>query len=97
MRPRTCDEPVTPKADFRAHGLDISRLLCRLVDDFPSGFQGVFQEGVTRGGLLPLFVGGEMFSAGTNDWEANHVNILWIILIVILVLALLGFFSRGRW
>jgi len=25
------------------------------------------------------------------------VNILWIILIVILVLALLGFFSRGRW
>ena len=38
-----------------------------------------------------------MFSAGTNDWEANHVNILWIILIVILVLALLGFFSRGRW
>ncbi len=46
---------------------------------------------------MPLFVGGEMFSAGTNDWEANHVNILWIILIVILVLALLGFFSRGRW
>jgi len=25
------------------------------------------------------------------------VGILWIILIVILVLALLGFFSRGRW
>ena len=25
------------------------------------------------------------------------VNLLWIILIVILVLALLGFFSRGRW
>jgi len=25
------------------------------------------------------------------------VSILWIILIVILVLALLGFFSRGRW
>jgi len=25
------------------------------------------------------------------------VSILWIILIVILVLALLGFFTRGRW
>jgi hypothetical protein len=25
------------------------------------------------------------------------MSILWIILIVILVLALLGFFSRGRW
>jgi len=25
------------------------------------------------------------------------MNILWIILIVVLVLALLGFFSRGRW
>jgi flagellar basal body-associated protein FliL len=24
-------------------------------------------------------------------------NILWIVLIVILVLALLGFFTRGRW
>jgi flagellar basal body-associated protein FliL len=26
-----------------------------------------------------------------------HVNILWIILIIVLVLLLLGFFSRGRW
>jgi flagellar basal body-associated protein FliL len=26
-----------------------------------------------------------------------HMGILWIILIVILVLALLGFFSRGVW
>jgi len=25
------------------------------------------------------------------------VSLLWIILIVILVLALLGFFTRGRW
>jgi flagellar basal body-associated protein FliL len=31
-----------------------------------------------------------------TDTEAN-VSILWIILIVILVLALLGFFSRGYW
>lgn len=28
---------------------------------------------------------------------SNCMSILWIILIVILVLALLGFFSRGRW
>lgn len=27
----------------------------------------------------------------------TRMSILWIILIVILVLALLGFFSRGRW
>ena len=27
----------------------------------------------------------------------DRVNILWIILIVVLVLLLLGFFSRGRW
>jgi flagellar basal body-associated protein FliL len=38
-----------------------------------------------------------MFSAVATDWEAKHVSILWIILIVVLVLALLGFFSRGRW
>jgi flagellar basal body-associated protein FliL len=29
--------------------------------------------------------------------EGGRVSILWIILIVILVLALLGFFTRGRW
>jgi flagellar basal body-associated protein FliL len=29
--------------------------------------------------------------------EAKRVSILWIILIVVLVLALLGFFSRGYW
>jgi flagellar basal body-associated protein FliL len=28
---------------------------------------------------------------------ANRMSILWIILIVVLVLALLGFFSRGYW
>jgi flagellar basal body-associated protein FliL len=27
----------------------------------------------------------------------TRVSILWIILIVVLVLLLLGFFSRGRW
>jgi flagellar basal body-associated protein FliL len=29
--------------------------------------------------------------------KGESVSLLWIILIVILVLALLGFFSRGRW
>jgi flagellar basal body-associated protein FliL len=29
--------------------------------------------------------------------KGGHMGILWIILIVILVLALLGFFSRGVW
>jgi flagellar basal body-associated protein FliL len=29
--------------------------------------------------------------------ERRPVSLLWIILIVILVLALLGFFTRGRW
>jgi flagellar basal body-associated protein FliL len=29
--------------------------------------------------------------------EVPTVSLLWIILIVVLVLLLLGFFSRGRW
>jgi hypothetical protein len=29
-------------------------------------------------------------------WIGGHMSILWIVLIVILVLALLGFFGRGR-
>ena len=34
----------------------------------------------------------------TNFFEKEgFVSILWIILIVVLVLALLGFFSRGAW
>jgi hypothetical protein len=33
----------------------------------------------------------------TPKGGSNRMSILWIILIVILVLALLGFFSRGRW
>jgi flagellar basal body-associated protein FliL len=41
----------------------------------------------------------------TRGWEHDRdsergckgVDILWILLIVILVLALLGFFSRGYW
>ena len=43
-----------------------------------------------------MYPGGDLSSASTEITEAN-VGILWIILIVILVLALLGFFSRGYW
>jgi flagellar basal body-associated protein FliL len=33
-----------------------------------------------------------------SDREGHsRMSILWIILIIVLVLALLGFFSRGRW
>ena len=35
--------------------------------------------------------------ANNRQGGESNVSILWIILIVILVLALLGFFSRGRW
>jgi flagellar basal body-associated protein FliL len=34
---------------------------------------------------------------GQSERRCNGVDILWILLIVILVLALLGFFSRGYW
>jgi flagellar basal body-associated protein FliL len=33
----------------------------------------------------------------TEKTEGGLVSILWIILIIVLVLLLLGFFSRGRW
>jgi flagellar basal body-associated protein FliL len=33
----------------------------------------------------------------TIQGRHESMSILWIILIVVLVLALLGFFSRGRW
>jgi hypothetical protein len=36
-------------------------------------------------------------NAARNDEGGLHMGILWIILIVILILALLGFFTRGRW
>ena len=34
---------------------------------------------------------------GASSDQGGVVNLLWIILIVILILALLGFFTRGRW
>jgi flagellar basal body-associated protein FliL len=44
-----------------------------------------------------LLLCGGAISAGDYGRRTEKVGILWIILIVILVLALLGFFSRGYW
>jgi flagellar basal body-associated protein FliL len=46
-----------------------------------------------------LYLDGNKLDAGRQSSEGgvDRMSILWIILIVILVLALLGFFSRGRW
>jgi hypothetical protein len=55
---------------------------------------------VTVPGVLSLIPGGITPRRSTIDTKRearNRMSILWIILIVILVLALLGFFSRGRW
>jgi flagellar basal body-associated protein FliL len=43
--------------------------------------------------------GNHSVQVGNRDHKEarNRMGILWIILIVILVLALLGFFSRGYW
>jgi flagellar basal body-associated protein FliL len=42
-----------------------------------------------------LYGGGDRLRG--RQRHGGNVSILWIILIVIVVLALLGFFSRGRW
>jgi flagellar basal body-associated protein FliL len=39
----------------------------------------------------------EVRCIATPRKEVTALSILWIILIIVLVLALLGFFSRGRW
>jgi hypothetical protein len=40
---------------------------------------------------------GETAQTSDQGKGGKRVDLLWIILIVILVLALLGFFTRGRW
>jgi flagellar basal body-associated protein FliL len=37
------------------------------------------------------------FDRCPSNVQGGYVSILWIILIVVLVLALLGFFTRGAW
>jgi hypothetical protein len=48
---------------------------------------------------FPLSLCGDSFRQVDNNCKGGtkSMGILWIILIVILVLALLGFFSRGYW
>ena len=46
--------------------------------------------------LYPRGINSRRSTIETKE-ASNRMSILWIILIVILVLALLGFFSRGRW
>ena len=61
----------------------------------------VIQAGVPAGPGFSLYLDGNKLDAGRQSRArreaSNRMSILWIILIVILVLALLGFFSRGRW
>jgi flagellar basal body-associated protein FliL len=48
---------------------------------------------------LPFPLSGDLFlrRSTTSKGGTQSMSILWIILIVVLVLALLGFFSRGYW
>ena len=45
----------------------------------------------------PSRVGKNSLVRNDRRKEVTALSILWIILIIVLVLALLGFFSRGRW
>jgi flagellar basal body-associated protein FliL len=38
-----------------------------------------------------------LFFRGTSTAKGDDMSLLWIILIVVLVLALLGFFGRSYW
>jgi flagellar basal body-associated protein FliL len=38
-----------------------------------------------------------LFSCPAFDTGREFMSLLWIILIIVLVLVLLGFFGRGRW
>jgi flagellar basal body-associated protein FliL len=46
---------------------------------------------------LPFYTCGHNEAGRQPTGRQQSVTILWIIIIVIVVLALLGFFSRGRW
>ena len=44
-----------------------------------------------------LYLRGNIILVSDRCERRTGMSLLWIILIVILILALLGFFSRGRW
>jgi uncharacterized membrane protein YecN with MAPEG domain len=53
--------------------------------------------GVTVSGRFTLYLCGNNIPVSYRSERRTGMSLLWIILIVILILALLGFFSRGRW
>ena len=48
-------------------------------------------------GRFTLYLRGNNIPVSDRCERRTGMSLLWIILIVILILALLGFFSRGRW
>ena len=46
---------------------------------------------------IALYLRGNTIPVSDRCERRTGMSLLWIILIVILILALLGFFSRGRW
>ena len=52
---------------------------------------------LTRRAYRAVSEAAEVESHAQSRKGVTRVSILWIILIVVLVLLLLGFFSRGRW
>jgi flagellar basal body-associated protein FliL len=54
-------------------------------------------QAVTAAGVFSLYSCGTQSRSTPKKGGTERMSILWIILIVILVLALLGFFSRGYW
>ena len=52
---------------------------------------------MTIRGRLAFYLRGKTRTVSDRNERRTGMSLLWIILIVILILALLGFFSRGRW
>jgi hypothetical protein len=62
------------------------------------GYRACARPRVPEKARFPLFLCGDQLRQVDNQGKGGKsMGILWIILIVILVLALLGFFSRGYW
>jgi hypothetical protein len=76
-------------------GVDRGAILSRSGDEAPG------HPGDSLGHRVPESAGFSLSSTPTGRHEEGgkerNMGILWIILIVVLVLALLGFFSRGYW
>src|SRR5439155_12578885 len=87
---RTCDSSRPARG-----GSSSAAILARR-----GGHSGDASGHVSGPSVFSLIPGGITPPRSTIDTKRearNRMSILWIILIVILVLALLGFFSRGRW